>query len=193
MTPSTFASDTTRWNAVQARDPAADGLFLYAVRTTKIYCRPVCKARLARRANVTFYAAAHEAERAGYRPCKRCKPNLSGQMPDEQAVRRIRTLIEQELPEAMLRQPTTHLQSLAKLAKQAGLSKWHFHRVFKEVAGMTPIEYLRQLAQVPKQDEAFVVSQPEDAILTDGELNFEDFLINMDTDIYQDLGLFLDT
>ncbi len=54
--------------------PPQTGAFMYAVRTTKIFCRPVCKARLARRANVVFYSSALEAQKAGFRPCKRCKP-----------------------------------------------------------------------------------------------------------------------
>src|SRR3954468_3477377 len=64
-----------RWSAVQRRDRAADGTFVYCVRTTGVYCRPSCAARLPRRENVTFHATYAEAERAGCRPCKRCRPN----------------------------------------------------------------------------------------------------------------------
>ncbi len=84
-----FSTDTKKWLAVQSKDKKADGLFVYAVRTTKIFCRPVCKARLARRSNVAFYESAHEAERAGYRACKRCKPTTSGAMPEEDAVNKV--------------------------------------------------------------------------------------------------------
>src|SRR5204863_3470053 len=70
-----FASDEDRWGAVVRRDRRADGLFYYAVQTTGVYCRPSCAARRARRENVRFYAADAEAERAGFRPCKRCRPN----------------------------------------------------------------------------------------------------------------------
>src|SRR4051812_40321100 len=70
--------DDGRWEAVKRRDRAADGAFVYSVRTTGVYCRPSCAARLARRENVRFHATCAEAERAGFRPCKRCRPNEAG-------------------------------------------------------------------------------------------------------------------
>ncbi|HYQ94793.1 MAG TPA: Ada metal-binding domain-containing protein, partial [Burkholderiales bacterium] len=70
-----FASDAERWAAVQRRDAGADGVFFYSVRTTGVYCRPSCASRLARRENVRFHASCEEAESAGFRPCKRCRPN----------------------------------------------------------------------------------------------------------------------
>src|SRR5437868_13715421 len=63
-----------RWAAVVARDPTADGAFFYSVRTTGVYCRPSCKARLAQPENVDFHASTREAEAAGFRPCERCRP-----------------------------------------------------------------------------------------------------------------------
>ena len=73
-----FDTDAQRWDAVRHRDARADGAFYYSVRTTGVYCRPSCAARLARRENVAFHATCEEAERAGFRPCKRCKPNQAG-------------------------------------------------------------------------------------------------------------------
>jgi len=70
-----FATDAERWAAVVRRDPVADGVFYYSVRTTGVYCRPSCPARLARRENVRFHATGAEAQAAGFRPCKRCRPN----------------------------------------------------------------------------------------------------------------------
>src|SRR5262249_4295436 len=64
-----------RWAAVVARDADADGTFFYSVKTTGVYCKPSCAARAARPENVAFHAPAEDAERAGFRPCKRCKPN----------------------------------------------------------------------------------------------------------------------
>src|SRR5256885_323643 len=64
-----------RWRAVAERDPAFDGKFVYAVKPTGVYCRPTCPARLARRENVTFYATGNDAEAAGFRACRRCRPN----------------------------------------------------------------------------------------------------------------------
>src|SRR5436305_6074049 len=65
------------WSAVERRDRAADGTFVYSVRTTGVYCRPSCAARLPRRENVAFHQTCTDAERAGFRPCKRCRPNAS--------------------------------------------------------------------------------------------------------------------
>ena len=70
-----FASDDERWDAVRRRDPAAVGAFVYAVRTTGVYCRPSCGARLPRWENVSFHATCADAAQAGFRPCKRCRPN----------------------------------------------------------------------------------------------------------------------
>ena len=70
-----FSSDHDRWAVVVARDGDADGSFYYSVATTGVYCRPSCAARLARRANVAFHDTCADAERAGFRPCKRCRPN----------------------------------------------------------------------------------------------------------------------
>lgn len=67
-------TDVDKWAALARRDPAADGRFVYAVRTTGVYCRPSCPARPARRENVRFHATCAEAEAAGFRPCKRCRP-----------------------------------------------------------------------------------------------------------------------
>jgi methylphosphotriester-DNA--protein-cysteine methyltransferase len=133
-----FEDDESRWQAVQARDAVADGFFVYAVKTTKIYCRPICKARLARRSNVSFYPTPCEAQTAGFRACKRCKPDLEGFMPEERAVQQIRRFVL----EADTAQQGQKL-SLSQMAKRSGLSKWHFHRVFKRTVGVTPFEYLR--------------------------------------------------
>src|SRR6202167_4255008 len=65
----------SRWAAVAARDPKADGKFFYSVRTTGVYCRPSCASRQSKRENVAFHASMAAAERAGFRPCKRCKPD----------------------------------------------------------------------------------------------------------------------
>jgi AraC family transcriptional regulator, regulatory protein of adaptative response / methylated-DNA-[protein]-cysteine methyltransferase len=121
-----------RWATVQARDAGADGRFFYSVRTTGVYCRPSCAARAARPENVAFHETAAEAERAGFRPCRRCKPE---QPPAAErnaaAVARLCRLIERS--EAV---PT-----LAELARHAGLSAFHTHRLFKAVTGLTPRAY----------------------------------------------------
>jgi AraC family transcriptional regulator of adaptative response/methylated-DNA-[protein]-cysteine methyltransferase len=127
-----FATDEQRWAALQRRDRSADGKFLYSVRTTGVYCRPSCGARLARRENVEFYASAEQAERAGFRACKRCRPNAGGL--DEQyagAVERACRLIES----------ADEAPKLECMARAAGMSPFHFHRVFRKMTGLTPKRY----------------------------------------------------
>jgi AraC family transcriptional regulator of adaptative response/methylated-DNA-[protein]-cysteine methyltransferase len=121
-----------RWTAVSARDPAADGKFFYSVRTTGVYCRPSCAARLARPENVDFHRTAADAEQAGFRPCKRCKPDQAPRGEQHAAkVAELCRVIEHAEPAL----------SLEVLAKHAGLSTSHLHRVFKAVTGLTPKEY----------------------------------------------------
>jgi AraC family transcriptional regulator of adaptative response/methylated-DNA-[protein]-cysteine methyltransferase len=124
--------DDPRWQAVVARDSSADGKFLYSVRTTGVYCRPSCAARAARPENVAFYATAADAERAGFRPCKRCKPNQPSraQLNAEAVAELCRFIENADAP------PT-----LNELSRHAGLSAFHLHRVFKEVTGVTPHAY----------------------------------------------------
>jgi AraC family transcriptional regulator, regulatory protein of adaptative response / methylated-DNA-[protein]-cysteine methyltransferase len=127
-----FASDAARWDAVVRRDRAADGVFFYSVKTTGVYCRPSCAARLARRGNVAFHPTSEDAEQAGFRPCKRCKPNGLGFMEERaQAVAAACRVIEaaEEMP------------SLEALATAAGMSRFHFHRIFKAGTGLTPKAY----------------------------------------------------
>ena len=90
-----YESDAARWAAVAGRDPRADGVFYYSVRTTGVYCRPSCAARLARRENVRFHATCGDAARAGFRPCKRCRPDGHGlEAARAEAVARACRLIE---------------------------------------------------------------------------------------------------
>jgi AraC family transcriptional regulator of adaptative response/methylated-DNA-[protein]-cysteine methyltransferase len=120
------------WAALETRNRAADGTFVYAVRTTGIYCRPSCAARRPRAKNVVFYPTCEAAERAGFRPCLRCRPNgMSQQEKDTQAVVAACRLIEE----------AESLPALADLAESVGLSPYHFHRVFKSVTGLTPKAY----------------------------------------------------
>ena len=122
----------TRWAAIVARDPTADGKFFYSVKTTGVYCRPSCAARSARPENVEFHATAADAERAGFRPCKRCKPD---QLPlAEQHAAKIAELCR--LIERAEQAPT-----LEQLADHTGLSTFHLHRVFKAITGVTPKQY----------------------------------------------------
>jgi AraC family transcriptional regulator of adaptative response/methylated-DNA-[protein]-cysteine methyltransferase len=128
------ADQKARWGAIVARDASADGTFVYSVKTTGVYCRPSCPAKHAKPENVRFHATAKEAERAGFRPCKRCKPDQPG-LAERQAatVAEICRFIE----------AADHVPSLDRLAKRAKMSPHHFHRVFKAVTGVTPAAYAR--------------------------------------------------
>jgi AraC family transcriptional regulator of adaptative response/methylated-DNA-[protein]-cysteine methyltransferase len=127
-----LTDDDQRWEAVQRRDRSADGKFFYGVVTTGVYCRPSCAARLPRRENVRFHATRAAAERAGFRPCKRCRPEAEG-------------LAEQHAAAAAkacrLIETAETLPNLDELAAAAGMSRFHFHRVFKSVTGVTPKAY----------------------------------------------------
>jgi AraC family transcriptional regulator, regulatory protein of adaptative response / methylated-DNA-[protein]-cysteine methyltransferase len=131
-----YATDHERWLAVTSRDTRADGLFVYSVRTTGVYSRPSCLARLARRENVVFFETAREARRAGFRPCRRCKPD-GPTLSDEytEAVTKACRAIDR----------AQALPSLDDLAAAAGFSRFHFHRVFKAVTGVTPGSYCAAL------------------------------------------------
>lgn len=121
-----------RWAAVVARDASQDGRFFYSVRTTGVYCRPSCAARRARPENVAFHGSADAAEAAGFRACKRCKPHQAS-LADTRAAAMARIC---RFIEAAGEPP-----SLAKLARQAGMSPYHFHRVFKATVGLSPRAY----------------------------------------------------
>jgi AraC family transcriptional regulator of adaptative response/methylated-DNA-[protein]-cysteine methyltransferase len=121
-----------RWADVVQRNRSADGRFVYSVRTTGVYCRPSCAARPARPENVRFHASAAEAERAGFRACKRCKPNA--QSPAAQQAAQISELCRWI-------EGSECTPSLRALAERAGLSPYHLHRVFRAVTGVTPKAY----------------------------------------------------
>ena len=133
MITARYASDAERWEAVQRRDGGADGVFYYSVRSTGVYCRPSCAARPALRKNVAFHASCAEAEAAGFRACLRCKPDQpplaerhaagggAGLPPDRRG---------------RARRPTS-----TALAQACGMSRFHFHRIFKAHTGITPKAY----------------------------------------------------
>jgi AraC family transcriptional regulator of adaptative response/methylated-DNA-[protein]-cysteine methyltransferase len=118
------------WQMVETRKPAADMLFVYAVRTTGIYCRPSCPSRRPLRASVEFFATSELAERAGYRACKRCAP---GQMhPQAHMLTQACDYIEQHLDNTV---------KLDRLGKLVGLSAFHTQRLFRRFLGISPRQY----------------------------------------------------
>ncbi len=118
MKTDTFTTDERRWQAVLDRNARADGQFVFAVRTTGIFCRPSCTARHALRQNVSFFPDASAAQQAGFRPCKRCQPLLAD--PRQRQIDKVAQacrLLEQDTP-----------VTLDALAEAVAVSPWHFHR-----------------------------------------------------------------
>lgn len=128
-TPQLYQDDAARWQAVLARDAAADGRFYYAVRSTGVYCRPTCPARRPSRQNVVFFDAPEAAERAGYRSCRRCYPTeISAQ---QQAIAEVQRLLD----------GAGAAPSLRALGEAVGLSPYHLQRLFKRATGLSPRQY----------------------------------------------------
>src|SRR5258708_9287160 len=140
QTPRPATELDTRWATVLARDPDDSGDFYYAVRTTGVYCRPSGPSRRAKPENVTFFECWAAAERAGFRPCRRCRPRAPS-LAEQRAgiVAGICRYID----------AATETPTLALLARRAGLTAYHFHRAFKSVTGLSPRAYV--LARPPQR------------------------------------------
>jgi AraC family transcriptional regulator of adaptative response/methylated-DNA-[protein]-cysteine methyltransferase len=128
----TTGGDDRRWRAVLDSDRSLDGAFVTAVRTTRIYCRPSCPARKPKRENVEFFAAPDDAERAGYRACKRCRPREAAIDPQRALIQRVcdRLIDGGGAP------PT-----LDALGAEFHVSPFHLQRTFKRITGVTPRQY----------------------------------------------------
>ena len=131
---SLFADDhETKWQAVLAKDTRFDGQFVFAVSSTKIYCRPSCPSRRPRRENVRFFNLPEAAEQRGYRACKRCHPGEIRKLdPQIEMAQRICRLIENNEGESL---------TLAALSESIGVSPFHLQRTFKSIMGVSPSEY----------------------------------------------------
>lgn len=136
-----YTTDAQRWRALATRDPNANGHFFYSVKSTQIYCRPTCPARLARRANISFQKTIAEAEALGFRACKRCKPNVKNEDPQDKAVSKAMGFIEEAAKKGEAKTLKLH-----DLAKKVGLTPRYFHKIFKDKTGTTPREYTNIVA-----------------------------------------------
>ena len=148
-----------RWQAVLSRDANADGSFVYSVQTTGVYCRPSCAARRARPEHVRFFANGREAQAAGFRACKRCKPDEPSLLERYGTkVTKVCRLIERaETP-----------PSLDALAKAVSMSPYHFHRIFKQITGTTPRQYAAAHRERRVRDRLQTGARITDAIFDAG-------------------------
>ena len=133
MTMPSVMSNPEMWNAVLARDRSRDGSFVFAVKSTGIYCRPSCPARRPRAEQVSFFQVPEAAEREGFRACKRCHPRQAQTTdPKIELARRICHAIDEHDEEP---------QTLKTLSEETGVNAHHLQRTFKEVMGITPRQY----------------------------------------------------
>lgn len=123
---------TTAWRAVESRDRSFDGRFVYAVSSTRIFCRPSCSSRRPTKSKVEFFGTPSDAERAGYRACKRCRPASSEVSKIDRAVTRAAEYLTSHADESV---------TLAGLSREVGVSAFHLQRAFKRALGVSPREY----------------------------------------------------
>jgi len=138
-----IATDVEKWRAVVERDETKDGLFVFAVRSTGIYCKPSCPARHPSLEQVIFFSQPDAAERSGFRACKRCQPREARASVRAQLIQKTCRYIEANLDERL---------TLEILSRQAGLSPFHFQRTFKRILGISPRQYVeaRRLEKVKR-------------------------------------------
>ncbi|QTD41054.1 bifunctional transcriptional activator/DNA repair enzyme AdaA [Sporosarcina sp. Te-1] len=151
MTNQNYLSKEMMWKATASCDATYDGVFFYAVKTTGIYCRPSCKSRIPNDKNVTFFWSADDAQRAGYRPCKRCRPDLRFPKYDplafilEDTIQLIKTCYKQNI-------------SSHDIASNVGVSRFHLNRIFKDRMGCTPRMYMERI-RINKAKELLLTTE----------------------------------
>lgn len=182
-----YQTDAARWRALSIRDPNANNHFVYTVKSTNVYCRPICPARLARRANVSFCTTPAEAAALGFRACKRCKPDATEpEDPQEKAVTKACGLIEEAL-----KQGDVKALRLQNLAKNVGLTPRYFHKIFKDKTGVTPSAWAK--AKMPeKESEARTPSLVLDTPPEFTSLDMDTFDFGGLVDFNADSGLAFD-
>lgn len=125
-------TDDEKWNAVAENDERYDGVFYYAVKTTGLFCRPSCRSKLPLRENVEYFDCVQDALAAGYKICKRCRPDLMEYRPEREIAQKMKEIIEQYFNLRV---------ALQKQIRELGLSEHRITEIFKEEYGVTPFEY----------------------------------------------------
>ncbi len=129
-----FMTDREKWRAVAESDAGYDGVFFYGVASTGIFCRPSCRSKMPLPENVSFFDAAAEAEQAGFRPCKRCRPDLFAYAPVREIAETAKAAVDAHFRDAPV---------LRASLDALGVSRHRLDTVFKAQYGVTVIEYLR--------------------------------------------------
>ena len=155
-------ADDEMWKASVKCDPGYDGKFFYAVKTVGVYCRPSCKSRTPLRKNVCYFETEAEAEDAGFRPCKRCRPDLIDYTPALEIARQVKELIDA---------CWDRRERLTAEMKRLGLTAGYLSAIFKQQYGMPPIQYMNQR----RLDRAKTMLTDTDASIVDvaAELGFD--------------------
>jgi AraC family transcriptional regulator, regulatory protein of adaptative response / methylphosphotriester-DNA alkyltransferase methyltransferase len=128
--------EAEKWQAALSCDKEYDGLFCYGVKTTGVFCRPSCRAKAPARENVLFFDTAEKALDAGFRPCKKCRPDRPGEDGDPELTRRATELFDSEYDRPV---------SLKDFSERLGVSRNHLARVFARHMGLSPSRYIARL------------------------------------------------
>jgi AraC family transcriptional regulator of adaptative response / methylphosphotriester-DNA alkyltransferase methyltransferase len=146
-------TDDQKWQAVLKNDEQYDGLFFYGVKSTKIFCRPSCKSKPPLKKNILYFANLKEAEQAGHRPCKRCRPDLLEYQPLKEIAEKVKLLLENHF--------TRHKELVEEIGR-IGVTHHRMVNIFKEYYGVTPKKYYDNLriAETKKK-----LSETNDAII----------------------------
>jgi AraC family transcriptional regulator of adaptative response / methylphosphotriester-DNA alkyltransferase methyltransferase len=129
-------TDEQKWQAVLSHDEQYDGLFFVGVKSTKIFCRPSCKSKRPLRKNILFFSNSKQAEQAGYRPCKRCRPDLLEYHPIGEIARKVKLLLDSN---------SDRQKGLPEEIRRIGVTYHRMTRIFKEYYGLTPKKYYDNL------------------------------------------------
>lgn len=132
---STEVMTDEKWQAIVQNDASFDAQFIYAIKTTGIFCKPSCKSRIPKKENVRIFQNTDQALSEGFRPCKRCKPT-GERLPDHEWVNLITHYIDHHYFESL---------TLQTLAESCHGSRFHLHRTFRRITGMTPVQYIQQI------------------------------------------------